>query len=321
MARPPVADPLAGLDEARLERLARVAGHLLGGRPLRSGGALPHPRAAAAGLEFLEHRPLMPGDDPRHVDWRASARHRTALVRRYRDERAGEWILCLDRSASMGAAPGVWALAATLTAALAYVLLALEHRVGLATFSSTIDALHPPGRGRATYLGLRRALADALPRGSGGGSRLEACLPLFERGREAAVIGDFLRPDAMAAPLSRLAGRCRAVHVLQVQGPVLLAGDHGPLSLEDAESGQRLDVGAAPELAAAVEERGRSHARALAAHCRSRRIRYTACAVGDDWEQALLSHLLGNAGQAQGPAPPLRGPAAAVQTPSEAGGA
>jgi uncharacterized protein (DUF58 family) len=236
---------------------------------------------------------MMPGDDPRHVDWRASARHRTTLVRRYRDERAGEWVLCLDRSASMGAAPGVWTLALTLTAALAYVLLALEHRVGLALFSSGIERLHAPGRGRAAYLGLRRLLAEAAPRAGGGESRLEACLPLFERGRESAVISDFLRPDAMAAPLSRLVARCRTVHVLQIQGTAPLPTDDDPLSLEDAETGARLDTGAAAGLDRAVAQRYQAHARALAAHCRSRRIRYTASPVGDDWERILLAHLVG----------------------------
>jgi uncharacterized protein (DUF58 family) len=241
----------------------------------------------------MEHRRLMPGDDPRHVDWRASARHRSLLVRRYRDERAGQWTLCLDRSASMGAAPGVWTLALTLTAALAYVLLALEHRVGLVLFSAGIDQRLPPGRGRGGYLALRCILAGARPHPRGGDSRLEACLPIVDRGGEAAVISDFLRPDAMCTALSRMAARCMAVHVLHIQGETAVAPTDGHLTLEDAESGERLDTVWSPDLVRGATERRQTLARGLEQHCRQRRIHYTSTAVDSNWERVLLVHLLG----------------------------
>jgi uncharacterized protein (DUF58 family) len=293
MARSALADPLAALDEARLARLACIAGQLLGAKPARPGNALLHLRASDAGLEFMEHRQIRPGDDPRHVDWRASARHRSLLVRRYRDERAGAWTLCLDCSASMGAASGVWTLALTLTAALAFVLLALNHRVGLVLFSTGVDQHLPPGRGRSGYVALRRVLAAAQPRARGGDSRLEACLRVVDRGTDAAVISDFLRPDTLSPALSRLAVHCAGVHALQVQGEVAVTPTDGHLSLEDAESGERLDTLWAPELVRGAAQRHRALAQELEEHCRRRRIRYTAAATDSSWERALLTHLLG----------------------------
>lgn len=289
----PLADPLADLDEARLERLARVAGYLLAGRPLHHGGRLPHPRSTPAGLEFLEHRELMPGDDPRHLDWRASARSRTPLVRRYRDERAGEWLILLDRSASMGAAPGAWPLALQLAGAFAYLLLRLGHRVGLGIFSTDVDAVQPPGRGRAAYLALRRALADARPREGGGGSRLAACLGLLGRGTQAAVISDFLTPDAMGQALSQLRGRCEAVHCLQVLGEPWVPAVAGSLRLTDAETGEGLDAQPDPGLAGRVAECQASLAAGLERHCRRRGMRYSGCRVGSAWDRVLLEHLVG----------------------------
>jgi uncharacterized protein (DUF58 family) len=287
-------DPLADLSEPRLERLARAAGHLLGGRPIHLGGALPHPRPIDAGLEFMEHRPLLTGDDPRHVDWRASARRQQPLVRRYRDERAGEWILCLDGSASMGeCAPGAWALALQLAAALAYVLIALEHRVGLALFSDGLDRLHPPGRGRRTYLALRRLLAGCHPRTDGGNSRLEACLPLLERGRHCAVIGDFLAADAMRVALGRLRVRCDSLHVFQVIAPVPALAEGEGLRLRDAESGALLAAWADGLLAERVATRHAELARGLARYCDEGRIRHSPCPVGTPWDRILLRHLVG----------------------------
>jgi uncharacterized protein (DUF58 family) len=52
-------------------------------------------------LEFQDHRPYAPGDDLRHVDWRAYARSSVLTVRLYREEVAPRVDLVIDRSRSM----------------------------------------------------------------------------------------------------------------------------------------------------------------------------------------------------------------------------
>lgn len=52
-------------------------------------------------LEFQDHRPYAPGDDLRHVDWRAYARSNVLSVRLYREEVAPRIDLVIDRSRSM----------------------------------------------------------------------------------------------------------------------------------------------------------------------------------------------------------------------------
>jgi uncharacterized protein (DUF58 family) len=288
-----VSAPPAEIEEARLERLAQVAGRLLRGRPLHQGGHWLHPRPAPGGLEFLDHRPLMPGDDPRHLDWRASARNRQPLVRRYRDERAGEWIICLDRSASMGAAQGVWPLARQLASALSFLLLNLEHRVGLAVFSGGLDGFLPPGRGRTAYVALRRALQSAEPRETGGASRLNACLPVLTRSRQVAVISDFLTPDGMRGDLEGVIARCEAVHLFQVFGEPLEPIPEGPLVIEDAESGERMLTLADRGLTARVADRRTALRRELAGFCRRNGALYSASPVGKPWDRVVLDHLVG----------------------------
>jgi uncharacterized protein (DUF58 family) len=54
-------------------------------------------------LEFQDHRPYAPGDDLRHVDWRAYARSDVLSVRLYREEIAPRVDLVIDRSRSMTA--------------------------------------------------------------------------------------------------------------------------------------------------------------------------------------------------------------------------
>ena len=52
-------------------------------------------------LEFQDHRPYAPGDDLRHVDWRAYARSSVLSVRLYREEVAPRIDFVIDRSRSM----------------------------------------------------------------------------------------------------------------------------------------------------------------------------------------------------------------------------
>ena len=69
-------------------------------RHARTRGTAAEPRAGSARMGF-EHRAWQPGDDARRVDWRASARSPRVQVRRREEERGGELLLVLDRSASL----------------------------------------------------------------------------------------------------------------------------------------------------------------------------------------------------------------------------
>jgi uncharacterized protein (DUF58 family) len=80
-----------------LQRLAIP--HRQRARGLRYGDV----RAAARGraLEFADHRPYLPGDEPRLVDWRAYARSGRLFLKQYEEERARTVTILLDVSASM----------------------------------------------------------------------------------------------------------------------------------------------------------------------------------------------------------------------------
>lgn len=73
----------------------------LGRRPARAGAGRAAGWRRGAGLPGFDRRPFRPGEDLRLVDWRASARSRSALVRLREEERGGELLLLLDRSASL----------------------------------------------------------------------------------------------------------------------------------------------------------------------------------------------------------------------------
>jgi uncharacterized protein (DUF58 family) len=70
----------------------------------RTGGGAPGERlgrASGASLEFADRRAYTPGDDVRHIDWRAFARSDQLLVRTFREEIAPRLDVVLDTSRSL----------------------------------------------------------------------------------------------------------------------------------------------------------------------------------------------------------------------------
>ena len=80
----PVGVTQAGL--IRLNGPARsIALDVLRVSSLQTGAYVSHFRGR--GMEFDESRPYQPGDDPRSIDWRVTARSTTAYTKLFREER------------------------------------------------------------------------------------------------------------------------------------------------------------------------------------------------------------------------------------------
>lgn len=101
------------------------------------------------------------GDDPRHVDWKASARHGALVTREYTVEQGQSVLIAIDCGRMMtqwvGDMPRIeYALSAALV--LADIATAGDDRVGVIAFDDQVRAWVPPARGRAAV----RAVRDAL---------------------------------------------------------------------------------------------------------------------------------------------------------------
>lgn len=275
--------------------MARIADRLWASRPLTRHGHQPHRARAGNGVEFLDFRDFANGDDARWLDWRASARAGRLQVRRFRDETASDWVLCLDHSGSMATpGPAKWRRAAQVCAAMAFLLLHRGNRVGLAVFSDGLDAWVPPGRGGVHYLRLCRELLDAgEPRGATG-SRLAACLARVRRGYSVLVISDFLVPDAMQGELTQCLQAGGEVDAIQVLDAAECALDgEWPDSITDCEHpGDRITPGPGdPRIAG---EHLDEHRRRLATFCLQRHIRFSSAQTGDRWQDCVVRHLTRN---------------------------
>jgi uncharacterized protein (DUF58 family) len=117
---------------------------------ISSTGMLRQQRKWGMGTEFAELKDYSQGDDPRLIDWKATARRDRPLVRVLEPEREQTLIILLDRGRLMtaqvqGLSRFDWGLNATL--ALAMAGLHRGDRVGVAVFDRAIHTWIPPQRG------------------------------------------------------------------------------------------------------------------------------------------------------------------------------
>lgn len=120
-----------------------------GSRPIRRLGE---------GRLFESLREWVPGDDLRHIDWKATARRRKVITRQYEEERRQQLLLVIDAGRLMTAdVAGVARMDYVVQAALELAYAAVQHddNVGVMVFADGVRHFVAPERGRA---GLKRVL-------------------------------------------------------------------------------------------------------------------------------------------------------------------
>jgi uncharacterized protein (DUF58 family) len=172
-------------------------------------------RRLGEGRVFESLREWVPGDDPRAIDWKASARRGLTMVRQFEDERRQHLIIAIDAGRLMTAEhEGRARLESVVEAALQLAHAAVDHDddVGLLVFSDTVHHWLAPMRGRRAL----RAVLDALA--GVRGALVEPDYPaafafLAQRNRRRALtvlFTDVIDPtasDALVAHFGSLRGR------------------------------------------------------------------------------------------------------------------
>ncbi len=133
---------------------------------LQSTGSIRRARRLGMGTEFAELRDYGIGDDPRFIDWKATARRGQPLVRVLEPEHEQTLIILLDRGRLMtanvkGLSRFDWGLNATLSLALAG--LHRGDRVGVGVFDRQIHTWIPPERGQSHLTHLIERLTPIQP--------------------------------------------------------------------------------------------------------------------------------------------------------------
>lgn len=133
---------------------------------IQSTGNIRQRRRLGIGTEFAELREYAVGDDPRFIDWKATARHNGPLIRVLEPEREQSLIVLLDRGRLMtanvkGLSRFDWGLNATLSLALAG--LHRGDRVGVGVFDREMHTWIPAIGGRQHLQHLIEKLTPIKP--------------------------------------------------------------------------------------------------------------------------------------------------------------
>jgi len=174
------------------------------------------------GMDFEEVRVYQPGDDPRIIDWRVTARRGHPYSKVFNEERERPVLFLVDQGATMhfGTRSCFKSVAAARAAALlAWAAHEAGERVGGIVWNGTTSVRIAATRGRRGVLSLLHALGsppdDALPQATPLAEMLGRLDRIAPSGASVVVISDFYgMDDAARRRLERLAARCELSCVL-----------------------------------------------------------------------------------------------------------
>jgi uncharacterized protein (DUF58 family) len=249
-------------------------------------------------VEFAEHRPYMPGDPLKTIDWKVWARSDRYLVKQYTEETNLRCHLLLDLSGSMAfrsprAAMSKLEYGQSLAAALAYLMLHQQDAVGAMLFAEHPLAYVPARAVRSHLDVLLKVLSDIAPHGR---TRLGPALhELAERIKRRGLI--VLISDLMDDPIQVLSGlqhfrhRHHEVIVFHVLDP-----DEREFPYTDASTFVDMETG--EKLTSLPWEIAKTYRAKLGAwmelyrrQCREQRIDYVMIDTRTPFDQALLAYL------------------------------
>jgi uncharacterized protein (DUF58 family) len=259
-----------------------------------------HSAFKGRGIEFLDVREYVPGDDTRSIDWNVTARAGHPFVKRYAEERDETVMLLVDGSLSMRFGGGDMAkcdakcdTAAEIFAILASAAVQNHDHTGLILFGNEVDLYVPPACNGLHLLRMIREVLAYRPRG--GGTDIARALEFLGRVRRrrslAFLISDFLG-RGFDKPL-----RAQAKHHDLIAVPIYdpresQLPDCGLMDFEDAETGETWTVDTSDEQVRGAHEREAwRRSEGLARLLRSAGVDALRIAAGSDYLSNLIAFL------------------------------
>ena len=202
------------------------------------------------GMNFEEVREYQPGDEVRSIDWNVTAKysevHGAAYVKKFTEERELTVMLVVDVSAS-GDFGSVHLskreLAAEVACLFAFSAIRNNDKVGLILFSDHVELFIPPKKGRVHTLRLIREILYFEPKGRGTqpAEALDYLNQVLHRRSVVFLISDFLTPD-FSRQLAVTSRRHDLIAIPIVDPREEELPDVGRLTLEDAETGEQIEI-------------------------------------------------------------------------------
>jgi uncharacterized protein (DUF58 family) len=205
-----------------------------------SGGYRSHFKGQ--GMQFAEHRVYVAGDEVRHIDWKASARSKETLVKKFEEERELNVLFVVDFSGSgmFGSKKTTKTEAsAEIAALLATAAEQSGDKTGLLLFAGQIEKTVAPKKGRSHLLRIVRDILAAEPRTKGTNLKgaLESAGRVMKHQGIVFVISDFIAENYETA-LKKLARKHEVVVIRVRDRHEWEIPNVGAISVVDPETGE-----------------------------------------------------------------------------------
>jgi len=280
------------------QTLARLQGVKLRARAVMEGvlsGLHKSPHQGQS-VEFAEHKEYAPGDELRHLDWKAYGKFDKYYVKRFEHETNLRAVMVVDASASMGYRSGALSkldVATTLAGALCYLLVRQQDAAGLALMAGGKWKDVPP-RASAGHLNvLLDTLEHTAPNGGTDlGSAADHLAEVLPRRSSVVVLSDLLdeNQDALRRILA-LRQRKNDVSVFHLVDPAELTFPFDdPTLFLDMEGEGRIEVNPREIKESYLEEFGAFLASVKAA-CAEADVDYELVRTDDKLDDVLLRYL------------------------------
>lgn len=216
----------------------------------------------SVGVEFTDHRPYVSGDDFRHIDWKAFARHGQLVIRQFEEEKDAFIHILLDVTGSMGRGrPAKIVVAQRLAASFAYVGMRQFDRVRVMPFADELEDLPLAIRGPQDLPALEKLLIAAAPEGPTNFAAAVHQMALRGAHRGLViVITDLMAPEGWDDGFRHLGAMGHELSVIHIgcaedEHPTF----NGELELRDAETDERVRLRVDKALIARYREEVKTH--------------------------------------------------------------
>lgn len=243
-------------------------------------------------VEFSEHREYVPGDELRHLDWRAYARSDRYYIKLYEQETNLRAALVLDNSASMKFGQKI-EYARHLAACLAYLLAMQQDLAGLVAIDESIRVELPPASSPAHLDRLFKELESLavgtttdLPR------QIHALAERLPRRSLVILLSDlWVDPDELARALQHLRYRKHQGIILHLldKAETELPYDR-QITLQDLETSEKLQIDPA-DIRETYTQQVQAYLTSIRRGCNDCDIEYHTMFVHEPYDRALVQLL------------------------------
>jgi uncharacterized protein (DUF58 family) len=271
------------LDKHRFQTRNRKRGHHKGARRSTKQGT---------SLEFSDYRQYQPGDDLRQIDWNVFARTNKHYIKRFLDEQEMVVSIFLDCTKSMTLIPEKWRFAKGLAAALGYMSLSADDRVGIFPIGAQT---HPFAYKKGKAFSNRLVhYVDTIVSEVDSNTFSESVGRFIQpKSSISVLISDLLEPiELIEEAIKKLQAYKQELIIIQPLAKEEIDPFYqGDIELLDSETQDKVNVTMNRAVKNSYQLRLNSHREQLERFCFERGIGYLSCEVANSLENILFNRM------------------------------